>query len=242
MIVVRLIGRLANQMFQYAAGRAVALRLGTDLALDNRIYEGIGWDALSVFRIRTVPVARDRLPPQEKTLLRHWLARAPGRFRPRRELHIGRRFYYSPWLRHAADDSYLMGYFQDRRYFADHIETVRAELTPHAPPSANAAEWMERIMSASLPVSVHVRRGDFVDTGLEQPAEYYITRMARIPGAAFFVFSDDPQWCAANLPGAAVVTGNGEPDDFRLMAACRAHIGTPGSSFSAWGGLLQSGS
>src|SRR6266568_862603 len=34
MIVVKLMGGLGNQMFQYAAGRALALRHGTELKLD----------------------------------------------------------------------------------------------------------------------------------------------------------------------------------------------------------------
>ena len=38
MIVVKLKGGLGNQMFQYAAGRALAVRAGTDLLLDTKIY------------------------------------------------------------------------------------------------------------------------------------------------------------------------------------------------------------
>ncbi|MEC8575319.1 MAG: alpha-1,2-fucosyltransferase, partial [Pseudomonadota bacterium] len=36
MIITRLHGRLGNQMFQYAAGRALADRVGVPLALDSR--------------------------------------------------------------------------------------------------------------------------------------------------------------------------------------------------------------
>ena len=37
MIILRLQGGMGNQMFQYAAAKAVALRLGTELLLD------LGW-------------------------------------------------------------------------------------------------------------------------------------------------------------------------------------------------------
>ena len=36
MLIVRLTGGLGNQMFQYAAGRALADRLGAELLLDTR--------------------------------------------------------------------------------------------------------------------------------------------------------------------------------------------------------------
>ena len=39
MVIVRLTGGLGNQMFQYAAGRALADRLGAELLLDTRALE-----------------------------------------------------------------------------------------------------------------------------------------------------------------------------------------------------------
>ncbi len=57
MIVVRLIGGLGNQMFQYAAGRALVDRLGVPLILDARDFaryktHRFGLTALSI----TAPV------------------------------------------------------------------------------------------------------------------------------------------------------------------------------------------
>ena len=40
MIITHINGGLGNQMFQYAAGRALALRHGTDLLLDTRSFDG----------------------------------------------------------------------------------------------------------------------------------------------------------------------------------------------------------
>ncbi|MFH0890686.1 MAG: alpha-1,2-fucosyltransferase, partial [Candidatus Liptonbacteria bacterium] len=39
MIVVKLQGGLGNQMFQYALGRAVSNRLGTELVLETSYYD-----------------------------------------------------------------------------------------------------------------------------------------------------------------------------------------------------------
>ena len=42
MIVVQLSGGLGNQMFQYATGRALAARHGTQLVLDSSWIDGEG--------------------------------------------------------------------------------------------------------------------------------------------------------------------------------------------------------
>ena len=245
MIVVRLKGRLGNQMYQYAAGRALALRLSVDLALDNRVYEDRGPCALDVFDIVTVDPPRDRLPSREKTLLRRWWheRRQQDVLPTKRELWIANRAVFTPWVANAPDWSYLQGYFQNIRYFADQMETIRTELMPHDPPDDTNRAWLERIAEKPFAVSIHIRRGDFVGSRNERPASYYLGRMAAFADKqpAFYSFSDDPDWCIANLPGTVVVSHNGDAphEDLRLMAACRAHIGTPGSSFSDWGGLLQ---
>ena len=243
MIVVRLKGRLGNQMFQYAAGRALALRLGVDLALDNRVYDDRGPCALDVFNIVTVEPPRDRLPSREKTLLRRALAYRRGMLRTRRELEVAGRRIFTPWLLGAQDWTYLQGYFQDDRYFADHAETIRRELTPREPPNATASMWLAQIEAEPFAVSVHVRRGDFVGSQDEHQAGYYRAAMLRLASrnATFFIFSDDPEWCRRELQADNIVTGNAPHDDLRLMAACRDHVRTPGSSFSWWGGWLQGG-
>ena len=221
-------------MYQYAAGRALALRLGVDLALDNRLYDAC---ALDVFNIVTVPP--DHLPNRQKTLLRRVVHRLTDHQRIVGDIRLGNLRFFNRSVLHAPDGTYLQGYFQDVRYFADHIDTIRKELTPRNLPSAAVRNWLARITAAPFPVSVHVRRGDFVGGRNECGADHYIKRMRSVPGARFFVFSDDSAWCSVNLPYATIVSGNEPHDDLRLMAACQSHIGTPGSSFSDWGGLLQ---
>ncbi len=239
MIVVRLKGRLGNQMFQYAAGRALALSRGVDLALDNRVYEDRGPCALDVFNIVTVPPLRDRLPPTDKTWVMRILKSRPGTMWTRRE----RRTPFDPRILRLPDWSYLQGYFQDERYFTGHAKAIRAELTFRDPPDAANAAWLARIAEASFPVSVHVRRGDFADSGWQEPAAYFQDAMRPLAerGARFFIFSDDIDWCRANLAEGQFVDHNMQAphEDLRLMAACRAHVITPRSSFSFWGKWLS---
>ena len=111
------------------------------------------------------------------------------------------------------------------------------------PPDAANAAWLARIAEAVFPVSVHVRRGDFAEVGWQEPAAYFQDAMRRFQsrGATFFIFSDDIDWCRANLPEGYFVDHNmGAPhEDLRLMTACRGHVITPKSSFSFWGKWLS---
>jgi hypothetical protein len=72
MVVVKLRGGLGNQMFQYAAGRRLALQLGTELRLDATAYAA-GSNrhyALEPFRI-----AATLATPRE---LERWLSTKPS--------------------------------------------------------------------------------------------------------------------------------------------------------------------
>ena len=66
----------------------------------------------------------------------------------------------------------------------------------------------------------------------------------RVGGAHFYVFSDDPEWCRANLPldeTAVFVDWNKKADswqDMMLMSRCRHHI-ICNSTFSWWGAWLN---
>lgn len=79
MIFARAFGGLGNQMFQYAAGKALATRLGTNLAMDFRVIDHRGTRRLTeVFDLDlAMPEA---LPPvKHESALRYGLWRAFGR-------------------------------------------------------------------------------------------------------------------------------------------------------------------
>ena len=68
-IVVRLVGGLGNQMFQYATARAVALRNGVPLRLDTSWFAGVcdRHYALAPFRTEAT-----LLPKQPARTSRYW--------------------------------------------------------------------------------------------------------------------------------------------------------------------------
>lgn len=253
MIYARLHGGLGNQLFQYAAGRALALRHGTVLALDPR-------DALrkreifhpALHHFAVVHAGNVPLPPGRDRPLAYAAWRYLGG-RPRflRERGLG----FNPGVVTAPDDTYLHGYFQSERYFADHAARIREELRIVTPPSEENRRWLDRIGETGCPVSLHVRRGDYVADPKGERTHgtcgpgYYAAALERIAGAAktdltVHVFSDDPAWAAAHLKLAheTRVVGHNGPEmhyeDLRLMAACRHHV-IANSTFSWWGGWLD---
>lgn len=249
MIVVRLVGGLGNQLFQYAAGRALALRLGVGLGLDTRFYAGKrrGQYALDAFAVRTDPLDGIALPPSDRALggiIRRFEKTPFSVFREGNAT-------FDPTVPALPDWTYLEGYFQSDRYFADHADTIRRDLAVLPPPTPPNADMAERI-AGSCAVSVHVRRGDYVTnrkvaarlgaldpTYYRHAADYIAERLDPV----FFLFSDDPDWAEANLrfDNPVVVVRQPDPayEDLRLMAACRHHI-IANSSFSWWGAWLNS--
>lgn len=255
MICVRLEGGLGNQLFQYAAGRALAMKHRTELLLD-----------LSAL------TRRSRTVTPRQMELRHF--RVVGRTASSREakvLPLLRRVprlsrWISPWVTHVErsvnydeafwtlpDQSYLCGYWQSYRYASGIGKSLLEELVPREPLSSRSLRIAEEI-SANSSVALHVRRGDYVSLASAAqfhgvlPIRYYIEAIklvrAAIPSPRFFVFSDDQDWCKAQLPlGAAEVvhvehnTGSNSWQDFVLMSLCRHNI-IANSSFSWWGAWL----
>lgn len=260
MVIVKLLGGLGNQMFQYATGRAVASRLDVELLLDVsafahydlRRYELDDWNITA------------RLATSEE-LARSGVAAAHPSFFDRiaRFLRIDlpvncfreASFTYDPRILEVSSPVYLDGYWQSERYFLDIEKKLRQEFQLKASIDANNHSFKKKIDNlGKQAVSLHVRRGDYVTNA--QTASYhgvcsldyyraavnYIAEQVSDP--CFFVFSDDLEWVQTNLnikQPIVLVDANG-PDkgaaDMALMMACRHHI-IANSSFSWWGSWLN---
>lgn len=259
-IFVRLQGGLGNQMFQYAAGRALAACHGTELVLDDTLLNGrrIGVTPRRLevaqfpiaARLLSVPERRDI--GRETSLVRRLLDRAGISAKPPRvfrELNprFREEFYSQP------DMTILDGYWQSERYFCGiRAELLREFAVPIAAGSAQAQVRDEVRDSAS--VSVHVRRGDYV-TNIRASAFHGVMDIAyyaralrlisdRVGRLRPFVFSDDPKWVSENLDIGVQfvnVSANGfrAVDELMLMRSCSHHV-IANSSFSWWGAWLNS--
>ncbi|MFC4668085.1 alpha-1,2-fucosyltransferase [Seohaeicola nanhaiensis] len=247
MITTRLHGRLGNQMFQYAAARGLAERLCTTVALDTRGAKARGEGVLT--RVFDLSLSQpDRLPPDRQTApLRYLIWRAAG-LPPK--LHRERSLGYNRASETWEDGSYLHGYWQSERYFAKAADAVRSAFTFPAFRDPRNKEMASRI-AATLSISLHVRRGDYLTTGAHGTCDsaYYNAALERILSGlegqpTVYVFSDDPAWARDNLPlpcDRVVVDFNGpdaDYEDMRLMSLCQHNI-IANSSFSWWAAWLN---
>jgi Glycosyl transferase family 11 len=270
-VVACLFGGLGNQMFQYAAGRSLALKTGSRLVLDatsfrlpnaRRVYALDGYALAAETRFDGY-----RYPPRQSTVRfpapkwSRWIGRAAQLVRTKPP--IARKApenVFSVFAEHSFDfdarfcdcgpQTYLVGYWQSERYFADIADIIRRELTCLRAPDAANARWLARIRATNA-VCVHVRRGDYLlpahfeHHGLCS-ADYYLRAIQlireRVASPQFFLFSDDWPWCREHLAASDVVVVDANKpaagqDELRLMAACRHHV-IANSSLSWWGAWL----
>jgi Glycosyl transferase family 11 len=263
-VATQLLGGLGNQLFQYAAGRALAERMGARLVLDTTTrhaqYRPIVLDRLAIdAEIVGDAVGKPRrryfrLPGRlGQRLADSFHDRLPTTYRidGHRFNVFGERrlFTYDPAFEALFGSTYLIGYWQSYRYFEDSAEQIRRELRPKQPPSEVNRMWHSRIEACNS-VCLHVRRGDYLGDQADSPivcglsyyreAMQHVSRFVTAP--KLFVFSDDIGWCRSAFAStdAAFVDVNGPDDaiyDLYLMATCRHHI-IANSSLSWWGAWL----
>jgi len=270
MIVIRFIGGLGNQLFQYALGRHLSLIHNRPLRFDTSGYTATKPDpkrGTRLFGLHAFSVSGQVATPQElqpfqtcrRQGTRGRLARLANRCAPLRF----RRYVVEPktdfWrfrpgvLTSAVAEAVLFeGYWQSEKYFKDIAEIVRNDLRPKLPAEGQNAEMLSTI-GALDSVSVHVRHGDNANAVAKDhgvlPTAYYERATAlikeRIPNAQFFVFSDDPEWAKDNLRlsgPATFVVHNGDEKNYEdlRLMAACKHHVVGNSSFSWWGAWLGS--
>jgi Glycosyl transferase family 11 len=257
MIVSRLLGGLGNQLFQYAVGRALAIKHKTELRLDTSAFAAypLRSYALGHFNIEGSVLSdneRQRLrivdPPVSRfdRLIRRV---AGGSGIP---VIKERSYEFDPKVLDAPETCYLDGYWQSPKYFSTIDLQIRNELTVCDPLLGRNRDLAEQ-MNHGASVSLHVRRGDYVSnphTGRYHGTcgpEYYQAAeellRQRFGTLRIFVFSDDPDWAESNLQlrsPATVLRHNGpdkDYEDLRLMTYCKHHI-VANSTFSWWGAWI----
>jgi hypothetical protein len=254
--MVRLMGGMGNQLFQYAAGRRLASRHHADLVLDLGWFAHEGKDVVAPRSFQLggfeIPAALTELDPR---VLVDWEQKRRRLF-SRRRLEVIRQRDLDVMLDervlHAPDDVLLLGYWQSEKYFFEVADLVRRDLRFHAEPDGSYAD-LDEIAGKASGVAVHVRRGDYVtDPGTSAfhgvlGRDYYRRALKlveeRVDQPKFLAFSDEPDWVerefASEFP-LSVVAGGDAHQELRLMSRCKHHV-IANSSFSWWGAWLGEG-
>jgi hypothetical protein len=261
MVIVRLIGGLGNQLFQYAAARRLSILHQTTLKLDITLleYYKLRRYSLTPFHIQEVfatPKEIAKVKGTSKKGLAKIAFRLSQKLKPYYRRSIFSEFHFGtfdPNIMKTPKDVYLDGYWQSEKYFVDIQDVIRREFTIKVEQDRQSREIAEQI-AGTQSVSIHVRRGDYVSNPETRRVhgvcnlDYYkqcISLIAeKITYPHLFVFSDDPGWVTDNLRfdyPTTFVTHNDAAknyEDLRLMSMCKHHI-IANSSFSWWGAWLN---
>jgi len=241
-------------MFQYAAGRSLALAREQSLRLDVSVFAGYALHQGFEAEIATEIEVRRILGRQFSPGMQRILARPGMALFRRRGFVVEPHFHYWPGIKNIPHDSYLRGYWQSEKYFHETAPAIRRDFTFKNPLLKENAELAAQMRQVNA-VSLHVRRGDYVKNpktaathGLcsldyYQAAIRYISD--RVEQPFFFIFSDDITWVknhlAIHFPCRYVDHNHGAEsyNDMHLMSLCRHYI-IANSSFSWWGAWLNS--
>jgi hypothetical protein len=266
MIIVKLFGGLGNQMFQYAAGRRLALVHNVPLKLDTDWFNFMPLGdaarsyALGVFSFQEHIASEEEIRFFEgarKSKFRNMLNcfNKKSKFaRDTQNIVKEKFFHFDQSILNLPDNSYLIGYWQSEKYFGDVAEIIRQEFIHCQPLAGKNLELADQIRNTTSSVSIHVRRGDYASNPVVAEfhglcgLDYYrrcIDELARrVTNPHFFIFSDDPGWSREHLKFDFPLThvdhndiSNGH-EDLRLMSLCCHNI-TANSSFSWWGAWLN---
>ena len=221
------LGRLGNQMFQYASLRGIAARRGYDFGIPPSKFED-EWRSHQLFELFDLP----NLPRSNVKYLDGGNAPvAQERF-----------FHFDQLLfDQCPNDISLFGYFQSEKYFKHIEDSIREDFVfrEHIlEPCKEIAEGFDN------PVSLHVRRTDYLTNSANHynlSLEYYEEALKHFDGRQVIVFSDDPEWCQEQelfSDDQFLVSESGDNKiDLCLMTFCTSHI-IANSSFSWWGAWL----
>jgi hypothetical protein len=259
-------GGLGNQMFQFAAGRRLALNNGAALVLDKS--RSVGDNvykrdfALGHFALPQCAVVDGGDGGSARTLAQQ-LRRKASQLIPLRARRViiersgdNARRLLALQLRRSVT---LDGHWQDEAYFHDIAGVLRSELQFVNAGSFGRGTTTAAIGGSRNSVAVHVRRlhdvrtgpearprDDAVTKGYALAAAYYARAFdyiaSRCDSPSFFVFSDYEEWAIAHLPtndAVRIVRIEQRPDyeDLWLMTQCKHHV-IANSSFSWWGAWL----
>lgn len=254
MIIVKLMGGMGNQMFQFALYRAL-LAQGREARIDRAKFAHIdeirkcfldyGCFGLE-YELCTKAEARKYM------LGTGMAARALMRLFGDRDTHYYEKneYEYDPHIM-ELQEGYLDGFWQTAKYFSGIESEIRRMYSFVNRPGGKDREYMGMIQGTES-AAVHVRRGDYMKLqniyGNICTEEYYkraLELMDReVARPVFYFFSNDMEW-VKNTFGSrdnyVYVEGNSEDQgyiDMQLMSACRHQI-IANSSFSWWAAFLN---
>ncbi|MCL6261243.1 alpha-1,2-fucosyltransferase [Aquiflexum sp. TKW24L] len=252
MIIIKFLGGLGNQIFQYVHGRKLAAEKGTFLGSDIHTY--------SVFRERDFILDKfqieiKHLPKKLINFLSKPYLKKLDQVSPIKLHHHYIEEPNNEWLDiPPTKNLYLRGYWTWNGYFDDFVDKVAQELELKPKFTSKAYLKEKSQVKAVNSVGIHIRRGDYASNtqynhyfGLT-PVSYYESAIkliySKVDKPVFYVFSDDQEWVKANMPFlenavfAGELCGHQDYLEFDLLKSCKHQV-IANSTFSWWASRLN---
>ncbi len=244
MKVVKVIGGLGNQMFQYSFY----------LALKKK-HNNVKLDASS-FKTYTLHAYQLENVFNLKHLVHSFNVNSTAIRFLRRILKLDvilEDTFYHPKVLEMKGWNYYSGYWASEKYFIEIEQDVRDSFKFKNELADKNKDISDRIFNSNS-VSIHVRRGDYLETEINRKLYGNICTLGyyeqaiklikqKVENPYFFIFSNDIAWCKENLKveNAEYIDWNTGADsyiDMQLMSLCKNNI-LANSTFSWWGAWLN---
>jgi hypothetical protein len=259
MKIVKILGGLGNQMFQYALACSLkAHQPKEEVKLDLHCFRGYhlhnGYELDKLFHPAFQAASLSEIIKVAYPYCSYNVWRVGSRILPRRKSMIteNTKEAVNTSILSLKASAYYDGYWQSEEYFKDIRGDVLKAFTFPSFDEKNKA-YAEVILNSNS-LSIHVRRGDFINHPLYKDIctlQYYQNAIKRISALTkidhVFIFSNDIQWCKDNMSAylRGIITtyidwnkGAQSYNDIHLMSLCKHNI-IANSSFSWWGAWLN---
>ena len=224
------LGRLANQMFQYASLKGIARNRGFDFSIppvkvfgkrdpvvataELNIYDVFGLDKKNTVGLFPNQVLMERIHTFDEELFTN-----------------------------CPDNIDIFGYYQTEKYFKHIEDEIREDFTFDSELVKSCKEFIEYTYVFRDVIALHIRRSDYT-VNPNHPTQsilYYQRALEMLPDLDVIVFSDDIEWCKQqeifSSDRFSISEGNTTDADLCLMSMCQYHV-IANSSFSWWGAWL----
>ena len=219
------LGRLGNQMFQFASLKGIARHRGFNYCFPPSFNKNEWTDhqLLIPFKLRSTNELNIQYIDLERPTIRE-------------ESFLFDKNLYD----NCPDWVSIQGFFQTEKYF----KNIKTELKKDFDfKDEIKIPCKDMISSLDNPVALHIRRTDYITNPNHTclSMDYYKKALDHFKDEPILIFSDDPKWCQEQElfeSDRFMISDNDDAYvDMCLMTMCKGHI-IANSSFSWWGAWL----
>lgn len=259
LIIIEIWEGLGNQLFQYSYGRFLKER-GLNVQLDLRKTYDCFFPAYENHAYRENSIQNFNITLPEIDVEKYGKYNYIKRDNTMNKIIFGLaehglwkyKFYEEPMSRHInmfphfRGNYYIKAWFQNEKYLRQIRGILLRELTPKK--KIRISGSLHKALEKDITVSLHVRRGDFVNTKKMLPVSYFRKAIdfmkKKYENPLFLVFSEDLDWAKNNLHicnNCIYVNEDRKLRDYEeliIMSRCKSNI-ISNSTFSWWGAWLN---